>query len=207
MNSVRLFVTTNRPHLCRTGRGIKTTSVGSSRRMIDLRSDTVTLPSTQMMQAALHAPVGDDVMGEDPTVQRLQDYAADLLGFEAALFLPTGTMANLVAVMAHCRYRAAEIMIGAQSHMSLWEGGNVAVVGGIFPRQLQEDPVTAQIAEQDIRDAFRDDSDDHCSPTVLLCLENTHNMLGGVPLSVNYMAHAGSLCRDLGLKLHVDGTC
>ncbi|GAX14079.1 threonine aldolase [Fistulifera solaris] len=178
----------------------------SPRRIIDLRSDTVTLPSPEMIKYSLNAPLGDDVMGEDPTVQKLQQYVADMLGFEAGLFLPTGTMANLVALTSHCLYdRAAEVMIGAQSHISLWEGGNAAIVGGIHTRQLPEDRETAQISEGDIRDFFRDDSDDHCSKTVLLCLENTHNMLGGVALPVEYMAGMSSICRELGLKLHVDG--
>ncbi len=181
-------------------------SSSSSRRIIDLRSDTVTMPSPEMIQCSLNAPLGDDVMGEDPTVQKLQYYVADMLGFEAGLFLPTGTMANLVALISHCQIdRAAEVMIGAQSHISLWEGGNAAIVGGIHTRQLPEDRETAQISEQDIRDANRDDSDDHCSQTVLLCLENTHNMLGGIALPVEYMANMSSICRELGLKLHVDG--
>lgn len=178
----------------------------SSRRIIDLRSDTVTIPSLDMIKSSFSAPLGDDVMGEDPTVQKLQDYAAGMLGFEAGLFLPTGTMANLVALIAHCQYdRAAEIMVGAQSHISQWEGGNAAIVGGLHTRQLQEDKESAQISEQDIRDAYRDDSDDHCSKTVLLCLENTHNMLGGVALPAEYMSKMGSLCHELGMKMHIDG--
>jgi threonine aldolase len=178
----------------------------SPRRVIDLRSDTVTLPSPEMIKYSLSAPLGDDVMGEDPTVQKLQQYVADMLGFEAGLFLPTGTMANLVALISHCQYdRAAEVMIGAQSHISLWEGGNAAIMGGIHTRQLPEDRETARISERDIRDFYRDDSDDHCSKTVLLCLENAHNMLGGVALPVEYMTNMNSICRELGLKLHVDG--
>lgn len=159
-----------------------------------------------MIQSSWNAALGDDVMGEDPTVHKLQAHVADLLGFEAGLFLPTGTMANLVALMAHCQYdRAAEVMVGAQSHISLWEGGNAAIVGGIHTRQLSEDHISAYLAERDIRDAYRNDRDDHCARTVLLCLENTHNMLGGVALPVEYMARMGSLCHELGMKLHIDG--
>ena len=206
MKAAKLVQTKLRQQLYRTTPSVRSASSFSSRRFIDLRSDTVTLPSPEMLQCSLHAALGDDVMGEDPTVQTLQDCVADRLGFEAGLFLPTGTMANLVALMAHCQYdRAAEVMVGAQPHISLWEGGNAAIVGGIHTRQLYENRDTAQISEREIRDAYRDDSDDHCAKTVLLCLENTHNMLGGVALPIKYMTHIGSLCRDLGMKLHIDG--
>jgi hypothetical protein len=94
----------------------------SSLKPVDLRSDTVTMPTPTMLAAVVHAPLGDDVMGEDPTVKELEQYMADLFGKEKGLFVPTGTMANLVAILSHCDTRAAEIMIGASSHLNLWEG-------------------------------------------------------------------------------------
>lgn len=165
----------------------------------------MTRPSRPMLEAAFNARVGDDVMGEDPTVNELQSYMADATGKEAALFLPTGTMANLVAILAHCHERASEIIVGTNSHICLWEGGNVANIGGVHSRQLTEDSLTAKIAPQQVRDAWRDDSDDHYAKTQLLCLENTHNMLGGVALDASYMHQMGTLTRDLNIKLHVDG--
>lgn len=158
-----------------------------------------------MLEAAFRAPLGDDVMGEDPTVLELEAFMAEWTGFEAALYVPTGTMANLCSILAHCHGRASEIIIGANSHICLWEGGNAAGIGGIHTRQLSEEPVTAKFAEQDIRDAFRSDNDDHFAKTEVLCLENTHNMMGGVALSKAYMDQMGSLTRELGIRLHVDG--
>ena len=174
-------------------------------RVVDLRSDTVTKPSQAMLQAACTAPLGDDVMGEDPTVLELEAYMADWTGFEAALYVPTATMANLVAILAHCHGRASEIIIGANSHICLWEGGNAAGLGGVHTRQLWEDPETAQLAHQNIRDACRSDNDDHFAKTELLCLENTHNMMGGVALSKAYMDEMGALTRELNIRLHLDG--
>lgn len=97
-------------------------SFSSLKPIVDLRSDTVTMPTPTMLDAAAHAPVGDDVMGEDPTVKELERHMADLFGKEEGLFVPTGTMANLVAVLSHCHTRAAEIMIGSSSHLNLFEG-------------------------------------------------------------------------------------
>ena len=174
--------------------------------VIDLRSDTVTAPSASMLQSVLTARTGDDVMGEDPTVHELQNYVADLFGKEAGLFVPTGTMSNLVALLSHCHGRASEVMIGGNSHLNLWEGGNLAGLGGIHTRQLMEDSDTAQFNIQDIHDACRAiDDDDHCAKTEVLCLENTHNMLGGVALPTQYMNDVGTLAHSLGIRLHVDG--
>jgi threonine aldolase len=173
-------------------------------RVVDLRSDTVTAPSRPMLEAALTTPTGDDVMGEDPTVLKLQAIMADLAGKEAALYLPTGTMANLVAIMAHCHVRSAEIIIGANSHISLWEAGNAASLGGVHTRQVVERD-DGSLNHDDIRDAFRLDNDDHCAKTELICLENTHNMRGGAVLDPNDIQATGQLARELGIKLHVDG--
>lgn len=158
-----------------------------------------------MLQAGILAPTGDDVMGEDPTILKLQQHMADLFGKEQGLFVPTGTMSNLIAILAHCHTRASEIIIGANSHICLWEGGNAAGLGGVHTRQLLEDKDTAELNAEQIRDAVRGDDDDHFAATQMLCLENTHNMMGGVPLSIEYMNEMGALTRELGIQLHVDG--
>jgi threonine aldolase len=183
--------------------------LSSHRRIVDLRSDTVTSPSPALLEAARTAPTGDDVLGEDPTVRALECYMAERCGKECGLFLPTATMANLVAVMAHCDRRGAEILMGAHSHMALWEAGNSAGIAGVFAKQLLEDETTAQLSEQQIRKAtVRDDTDDHRCHTQLLCLENTHNMLGGVALPLEYMQQMDALCHkedQLRLRIHLDG--
>jgi threonine aldolase len=174
-------------------------------RVIDLRSDTLTSPSEEMLQFGLNSPTGDDVFGEDPTVQKLEEYTADLFGKESGLYVPTGTMANLTAILAHCHGRASEIIIGANSHICLWEGGNVANVGGVHSRQLQEDDNDATLNKDMIRDLTKLDIDDHWPKTELLCLENTQNMMGGVALPPNYIDSMGVLTQDLGIALHIDG--
>lgn len=173
----------------------------------------MTRPTESMLQAAMTAPVGDDVMGEDPTVHELERHMAELFGKSSALFVPTGTMANLVALLAHCHdTRAAEIVVGRSSHICLWEGGNAANVGGIHTIQVQECPDTAQLSKDDIRNAIRNGYDDHWPETKLLCLENTHNMCGGVALSKSYFDDVGQFIHNDpqfsqlgGLKVHVDG--
>jgi len=173
--------------------------------VVDLRSDTVTQPSRPMLEAALHCRTGDDVFGEDPTVLELETYMANLFGKEAGLFVPTGTMGNLVALLSHCHGRASEIIIGANSHICIWEGGNAAGMGGIHTRQLVEDDTTAQMCAAQIRDATRSDNDDHFAKTEVLCLENTHNVMGGAVLPIDYMNAMGNLCDELGIAMHVDG--
>lgn len=174
--------------------------------VVDLRSDTVTLPTPAMFEAACTAPLGDDVMGEDPTVLELQSYMAALFGKEAGLYVPTGTMSNLVAILAHCDRRASEIIIGANSHIHLWEGGNAANIGGVHTRQVAENPDDATFDYDALRDAFRLDNDDHYAKTSLLCIENTHNMLGGVALAPEYVTELGKMAHEeLGIPLHIDG--
>lgn len=184
---------------------ITTTTTTPHRRVVDLRSDTVTAPSRNMLETVWRARTGDDVLGEDPTVRELESYVATLFGKERGLFLPTGTMSNLVAILAHCHGRASEIIVGSQSHIALWEGGNVSNVGGVHSRQLLEDPDTAEFHPLDVRDAVRMDNDDHYAHTKVVCLENTHNMLGGVVLSQAYLAQMGLLSRQLGIAVHLDG--
>ena len=188
-----------------TSASFASTSAAASHKIIDIRSDTVTSPSRAMLESVLTAPTGDDVLGEDPTVLELEAYMADLLGMEAALFVPTGTMANLCAIMAHCHGRASEIIIGAGSHICLWEGGGAAGLASVHTRQLTEDPTTAQMDFHQLRTAIRDDSDDHFAQTAAICLENTHNLLGGRALSPSYVDAVGQLTHPKGIALHVDG--
>lgn len=172
---------------------------------VDLRSDTLTAPSPEMLQAGITAPTGDDVFGEDPTVLELEEYTANLFGKERGLYVPTGTMANLTAILAHCHGRASEIIIGANSHICLWEGGNMSNLGGIHTRQIYEDEMDATLDQEAVRDMFRLDIDDHWPKTELVCLENTHNMMGGVALPPSYIDTMGSLAKELGMAVHIDG--
>jgi threonine aldolase len=171
-------------------------------KFIDLRSDTVTLPTPAMRQAMAEAEVGDDVYGEDPTVNRLQQLAANMVGKEAGLFVPSGTMSNLTALLAHCN-RGDEVILGAKSHTFLFEGGGVSALGGIHSCQIPNQP-DGTLALQDIRNAIRPD-DIHHPVTRLICLENTHNRCGGVALSPEYTRQVGDLARQHGLSLHLDG--
>ncbi|WP_086871861.1 low-specificity L-threonine aldolase [Kosakonia pseudosacchari] len=167
--------------------------------MIDLRSDTVTRPSRAMLEQMMAAPVGDDVYGDDPTVNELQRYAATLSGKEAALFLPTGTQANLVALLSHCE-RGEEYIVGQGAHNYLYEAGGAAVLGSIQPQPIDAaadgtlplDKVAAKIKADDI----------HFARTKLLSLENTHN---GKVLPREYLRQAWEFTRERGLSLHVDG--
>ncbi|QJT80022.1 low-specificity L-threonine aldolase [Kosakonia sp. MUSA4] len=167
--------------------------------MIDLRSDTVTRPGRAMLEEMIAAPVGDDVYGDDPTVNELQRYAAELSGKEAALFLPTGTQANLVALLSHCE-RGEEYIVGQGAHNYLYEAGGAAVLGSIQPQPIDAaadgtlplDKVAAKIKADDI----------HFARTKLLSLENTHN---GKVLPRDYLKQAWEFTRERGLSLHVDG--
>jgi len=169
---------------------------------IDLRSDTVSLPTPEMRRAMAEAEVGDDVYGEDPTVNRLQELAADMLGKEAALFVPSGTMANLAAILAHCG-RGDEVILGNRSHTFLYEAGGISALGGIHSRQVTNQP-DGSLALEDIRSAIRPD-DDHQPITRLICLENTHNRCGGTALGVEYITSVADLARKYNLQVHIDG--
>ena len=170
--------------------------------MIDLRSDTVTKPTPEMRRAMAEAAVGDDVYGEDPTVNRLQEISADLMGKEAGLFVPSGTMGNLAAILAHCN-RGDEVILGNYSHTFLYEAGGYAVLGGVHPNLIpnQKD---GTLALDDIGSAIRPD-DPHQPITRLICLENTHNRCGGVSLSAKYTREVAELARKKELKIHLDG--
>ena len=169
---------------------------------IDLRSDTVTKPTPAMLEAMATAPVGDDVYGEDPTVTRLEAMVAELAGKEAGVFVPSGTMGNLIAVLSHCG-RGDEMILGDQSHIHFYEQGGTAALGGVHPRTLRNRADgTLDLAE--VEAAIRGDNE-HFPVTRLLCLETTHNRCGGVVLPVDYMDAAGELAHRHGLPLHVDG--
>ncbi len=166
---------------------------------VDLRSDTVTQPTPSMRAAMMAAPLGDDVFGDDPSVNALQDKVAALLGFEAALFMPTGTQSNLCGLMAHCG-RGDEYIVGQLAHTYRFEGGGAAVLGSIQPQPLAMD-ATGQMALADIAAAIKPD-DCHFARTRLLCLENTWN---GFVMPQAYLEQATGLARSKGLATHLDG--
>ncbi|HEY75813.1 MAG TPA: low-specificity L-threonine aldolase [Thermoflexia bacterium] len=171
-------------------------------KIIDLRSDTVTHPTPEMREAMYRAEVGDDVFGEDPTVNQLEAMAAERMGKEAALFVASGTMGNLVALLTHCG-RGDEAIVGDQSHTFLFEQGGMAALGGITPRPIPNQP-DGTLRLEDIETAIRPDNV-HFPRTRLICLENTHNMCNGTPLTPEYTAEVARLARRHGLKVHLDG--
>jgi threonine aldolase len=169
---------------------------------IDLRSDTVTHPTPAMREAMARAEVGDDVYGEDPTVNRLQEMAAARLGKEAGLFVASGTMGNLTAVLAHCG-RGDEVILGNKAHTFLYEAGGISALGGVHSHQVPNQP-DGTLAFDDLRDAIRPENA-HFPVTRLICLENTHNRCGGVALSAAYTRQVGELALTHGIALHLDG--
>jgi len=170
--------------------------------IIDLRSDTVTKPTPAMWAAMANADVGDDVYGEDPTVNKLEALAAERMGKEAAIFVASGTMGNLAALLAHCR-RGDEVIVGEKNHTFLYEQGGMAALGGIIPHTVPNQ-MEGTLCLGDVRDAIRGDNE-HYPRTRLICLENTHNVCNGVPLTVWYMERIADVAREHGLKIHVDG--
>ena len=167
--------------------------------VVDLRSDTVTQPTPAMRAAMAAAPVGDDVFGDDPSVNALQEQLAQMLGFEAALFVPTGTQSNLCGLMAHCQ-RGDEYIVGQMAHTYRWEGGGAAVLGSIQPQPLNHQP-DGTLALDEIDAAIKPD-DAHYARTRLLTLENT---FGGKLLPLDYVQAATDLARQHGLATHLDG--
>jgi threonine aldolase len=169
---------------------------------IDLRSDTVTQPTPAMREAMAGAQVGDDVYGEDPSINRLQELAASMMGKQAGLFVPSGTMGNLTAMLTHCG-RGDEVILGDKTHTFLFEAGGISALGGIHSRQLPNRP-DGTLDLEDIRLAIRSE-DVHFPTTRLIALENTHNRCGGVSLSAAYTRGVGDIARQYGLKFHLDG--
>ena len=170
--------------------------------MIDLRSDTITLPTEGMMHAIVRARLGDDVLDEDPTIHELEKKSCEITGKEAALFVPSGTMANLTAVLAHCE-RGDEVILGDQAHTFLYEAGGISSLGGIHSHQLKNQD-DGTLALDDIRNAIRTENV-HFPRTRLICLENTHNRCFGFPLQLDYLHSVRSIADENALKLHVDG--
>lgn len=171
--------------------------------IVDLRSDTITKPTPAMRRAMAEAEVGDDVFGDDPTVQQLEALAAARMGKEAGLFVASGTMGNLVSLLAQCG-RGDEVILGDQAHTYMYEQGGTAALGGIHPRVLKNQP-DGTLDLEEIVAAIRDPGNPHFPRTKLITVENTHNRCGGSPLSVAYMRSVGALAKQYGLLFHVDG--
>ncbi|WP_339824834.1 low-specificity L-threonine aldolase [uncultured Arenimonas sp.] len=167
---------------------------------VDLRSDTVTQPTPAMRQAGLSAAVGDDVMGDDPSVNALQDRVARELGFESALYVPSGTQSNLLALMGHCE-RGDEYLVGMDAHTYKYEGGGAAVLGSIQPQPIVH-AADGTLPIEALDAAVKPLGDPHFARTRLLALENTWH---GRPLPLDYLAQAGAFARERGLAFHLDG--
>jgi threonine aldolase len=170
--------------------------------MIDLRSDTVTLPTPAMRAAMAEAEVGDDVYGEDPTANHLQKLAAERVGKEAGLFVVSGTMGNLTALLGHCG-RGDEVILGSKSHTFLYEAGGSASLGGIHHYAIPNQP-DGTLELDEIEAAIRPDNV-HAPRSRLICIENTHNRCGGAVLTPQYTDAVGDLAHRNGLKVHLDG--
>ncbi len=169
---------------------------------IDLRSDTITLPTPAMRDAIYNAELGDDVFGEDPTVNRLEQMSAERMGKEASLMVTSGTMGNLVCILTHCR-RAEEVILGDMSHTFLYEAGGISALGGIFPHTIKNQP-DGTMKLEDIEKAIRGDNV-HFPRTRLICFENTHNRCNGSAISLDYTNSVASLAKEHGLLVHLDG--
>ncbi|MGQ9486864.1 MAG: low-specificity L-threonine aldolase [Armatimonadota bacterium] len=171
------------------------------KRFVDLRSDTVTVPTSEMRRVMANAEVGDDVYGEDPTINRLQEKAAELLGKESALFVPSGTMGNEIAIKVHTR-PGDEVLIDEDCHIVKWELGAAAFISNV---QLHTLPSRRGIVPVEEYAKRIHPGDDHTPPTRLICLENTHNAAGGVVLPLEYMREVWSLAGRHGVAVHLDG--
>ncbi|WP_421378575.1 low-specificity L-threonine aldolase [Bacillus salacetis] len=169
--------------------------------MIDLRSDTVTKPTKEMREAAMNAVVGDDVYGEDPTVLKLEETAAELLGKEAALFVTSGTQGNQIAVLTHCS-PANEVIMEAESHIFYYESGAISAFAGVQPRTIKGS--RGAMDPKEVEAAIRED-DQHFPETGLICLENTHNRAGGAIVPSSNMKEIYTVAQKHGVPVHVDG--
>ncbi|GFN78448.1 low specificity l-threonine aldolase [Plakobranchus ocellatus] len=175
-----------------------------STKVVDLRSDTLTTPTPKMREAMKNAAVGDDVYGEDPTVNRLEEMAASILGKEAAVLVPTCTMANTAAILVHCDGRFNEIICGDQSHIHVYEVAAIAQFGGVQSRLVTNEP-DGTMNIQKIMEKIRPRNDEHQPWTRAICLENTHNRCGGKVISLDYMRQMRELSFENNLVLHLDG--
>jgi len=171
--------------------------------MIDLRSDTVTLPTPAMIQAMSRAELGDDVYGEDPTVARLEERAAAVLGMEAGLFVPSGTMGNLCAAITHAP-RGARVITGEQSHLYHSEAGGASALGGLVLHPIRN-TADGGLDEAELGAALESPEDPHVAPAGLVALENTQNRCGGVPLDAARVERVAAAARARNVPIHVDG--
>lgn len=171
--------------------------------MIDLRSDTVSLPTPEMREAIARAELGDDVYGEDPTVNRLEAMAASMMGKEAALLVPSGTMGNLAAMLAHCA-RGTKAIVGSQSHTQLYEAGGASALGGIVlsPVHNTDD---GELDLDELKSELATPNDAHFALPALVVIENTHNRCGGAPVPISHVANVAELAHARGLPMHLDG--
>ncbi|KAJ6974779.1 low-specificity L-threonine aldolase 1 [Populus alba x Populus x berolinensis] len=170
-------------------------------RTVDLRSDSVTKPTEAMRAAMANAEVDDDVFGHDPSALRLETEMAKIMGKEAALFVPSGTMSNLISVLVHCSIRGSEVILGNKSHIHIYENGGISTIGGVHPRSVKNNEDGTMDIDL-IEAAIRDPRGEIVYPTTrLICLENSHTRC----LSVEYTDRVGALAKKHGLKLHIDG--
>ncbi|XP_019564028.2 uncharacterized protein LOC109432163 [Aedes albopictus] len=172
-------------------------------RVVDFRSDTVSVPTASMRKAMYEAEVGDDVYGEDPTVNELERRAAALFGKKAALFVPSGTMGNLLAVMVHCNRRGAEAIVGDMAHVFLYEQGGSAQLAGVLLNNIKNKS-DGTFCLDELQNKFRG-FDVHEPNTELVLIENTHNMCGGKVLPLQWMEDLSKICKEKSIKLHMDG--
>lgn len=174
-------------------------------RTVDLRSDTVTKPTEAMRAAMANADVDDDVLGSDPTAHRFETEIAKVMGKEAALFVPSGTMSNLISVLVHCEVRGSEVILGDNSHIHIYENGGISTIGSVHTKTVRNNKDGTMDLDL-IEAAIRDPHGALYFPTTrLICLENTHANCGGRNLSVEYTDQVGELAKKYGLKLHIDG--
>jgi threonine aldolase len=171
--------------------------------LIDLRSDTVTLPTSAMREAMARAEVGDDVYGEDPTVNRLERMAAEIVGMESAMFVPSGTMGNLAAMLTHCA-RGTRAFLGAQAHTYVYEAGGAAALGGIVMTPIRNTEL-GELDLDELREELEKPSDAHFAMPGLVATENTHNLCGGVAVELSHLAAVAELARAHRLPVHLDG--
>ncbi len=197
-----IFAACNKPAKAESTRGDAFAPEGTEMKLIDLRSDTITLPTDEMRRAMYEAVVGDDVYGEDPTVNLLEERSAALLGKEAGLFTASGTMSNLIAVLTHTQ-AGDEVLLGSESHILWYEVGGASALGGVLLRTVPNEE-DGSLDLNRVEATIRPD-DLHYPPTTLLCLENTHNRCGGTVLTAEYTASACDLAHRHGVAVHLDG--
>jgi threonine aldolase len=171
--------------------------------LIDLRSDTVTLPTPEMRDAIARAELGDDVYGEDPTINRLEAMAASMTGKEAALLVPSGTMGNLAAMLTHCA-RGTKAIVGSESHTNLYEAGGASALGGIVLTPIANTEA-GELELDELKRELATSDDHHFAQPSLVALENTHNRCGGAPIKLSHMAEVSDAAHRRKLPMHLDG--